>query len=223
MRTHDRTKMTSLFWAQFVKSNWGSRPCCKRTDRYKESHRRWNLHVTMAKWIVTAEKKTIPIRKRCCTEFARFAFVRNENRSWKWTSYRRLQRANIPNTAVNSGDNASSRTSLALHQFSKRNRSMFVSFCSQQLTTAPKQETIRKSLSNHRVSLPPRHQKDLKRTGMCINESDRPPYLSSFLWRQPQKEYETKRSGKVGCKYYFIPLRSLLHHVSVSFMNEWKN
>ena len=123
MRTHDRTNMVSLFWAQLVKSNCGSRPCCKRTDRYKESHRRWNLHVTVAKRIVTAEKKKrYSFASDVALNCAKFVFVRNENRRWKWTSYRRLQRENVPNTTVNSGDNASSRTSLALLQFSKRNR-----------------------------------------------------------------------------------------------------
>ena len=38
--------------------------------------------------------------------------------------------------------------------------------------------------------------KGLKRAGICINESVRPPYLNSFWWRHPPKEYETKTIRK---------------------------
>ena len=47
--------------------------------------------------------------------------------------------------------NASSRASLASHIFLKEIESMFMSFCSQQLTFTPKKETKRKSFCNHRL------------------------------------------------------------------------
>ena len=65
--------------------------------------------------------------------------------------------------------------------FPKEFESMIVSFCNQQLTSTPKKETIRISFNNYRVTSTLRQQKDLKRAGICISESDRPPYLNSFL------------------------------------------
>ena len=69
----------------------------------------------------------------------------------------------------------------------KELESMIMSFRYQQLTSTPKKERIRISFCNHRVTSPPRQQKDLKRAGICINESDRLPYLYSFLMRSPLK------------------------------------
>ena len=65
--------------------------------------------------------------------------------------------------------------------FLKEIESMIKSFRNQHLTARQKQETIRKSINSHRVTSPPRQQKGSKRAEMCINESDRPPYLNSFL------------------------------------------
>ena len=70
---------------------------------------------------------------------------------------------------------------LRSYSFLKELEPMIMSFCKQQLTERKKQETIRKSFCNHRVTSPPRQQKDVKRAGMCINESDMPPYLNSFF------------------------------------------
>ena len=66
------------------------------------------------------------------------------------------------------------------YSFLKEIESMIMSFSNQQLTTAPKKETVRITFCNHRVTSPPRQQKDLKRAGMCIDESDMPPYLNLF-------------------------------------------
>ena len=93
---------------------------------------------------------------------------------------------NASNTAVNSDDNASSRTSLAWLQFCKRNRiDDYVFLLLTSDLHAKKNETIRISFCSHRVSSPLSQENDLKRAGMCINESDRPPYLNSFLVTSP--------------------------------------
>ena len=42
-----------------------------RNEAFFQVRWEWNLHVTMAKAIVTAKKKTIPLHKRWCTKFAR--------------------------------------------------------------------------------------------------------------------------------------------------------
>ena len=66
------------------------------------------------------------------------------------------------------------------YSFLKDIESLSMFFCNQHLTSTQKKETIRISFCNHRVTSPP-HKKDLKRAGICINESDRPRYLNSFL------------------------------------------
>ena len=137
---------------------------------------------------------------------------------WNWTTYGSLESANVPNTAVNSGGSAWSRTFLALLLFSERNRIDVYVFL--QPTTDSgheKTETIINSFCNHRVISSSRQQKAPNQAGICINESYRPTYFNSFWQRHPHKEYEIKRSVNVFVKCYFIHRRSLWRHASVSF------
>ena len=58
---------------------------------------------------------------------------------------------------------------------------------------------------------------------MCINESDRPPYLNSFWWRHPHKEYETKtiRKGFLANVTSCFCARWGAMHRTVSRTNKW--
>ena len=75
--------------------------------------------------------------------------------------------------------------------------SMIMSFCSQELRSTPKKETIRISFCNHRVTTPPRQQKYRKRAGMCINESDRLPYFNSYLLTSPAQRIRNENDQEM--------------------------
>ena len=54
--------------------------------------------------IVTAEKKTVPIHKRTCTEMREIGLRYAREKALKVNQLRRLYRVNVPETVVNSGD-----------------------------------------------------------------------------------------------------------------------
>ena len=79
----------------------------------------------MAKAIVTAKKiKRYPSTSDVAHNCAKLFFVRHEKRSEKNDTH---PHANVPNIVINSGDNASSRTSLACYSFLKEIESMIMS------------------------------------------------------------------------------------------------
>ena len=84
------------------------------------------------------------------------------------------------------------------YNFQKEIESMIMFFCNQQMTSTQKKRNDKDIFMQSLHNLSTCQEKDLKqRVGMCISESDRPPYLNSFLVTSPSERIRNENDQKM--------------------------